>query len=358
MSIEENVAPNAAVGARPGQSPKSGGSPLQSVTLGRWLGAVLVMALVLGGLWFLTRPGSIQPALPIPGGTNGPGKSLPALTDTQLERMVAQATEQVSANPVDKSAWALLAHSNEMLGKFAEAKKAYAKLATLAPNDAQVLADYADVAAVSNGRSLLGEPEALVKRALDVDPKNLKALMLSGALAVEKDDRPGAVGYWERARLVAKDERVTQQIDQNIASVKLIPKETPTPAPVAAGASKVRLIAGPAKLSGRVWLAEDLIAKVPPDATVFIFARPVDGSRMPVALLRKKVKDLPLNFTLDESMAMVKEATLAHIEAAVIVARVSMRGDVLPQAGDLQGVTAPVPIGATGIKLEISEVMK
>ena len=45
---------------------------------------------------------------------------------------------------------------------------------------------------------------------------------------------------------------------------------------------------GVAFVSGRVSLADDLIKKAPPDATVFVFARPAQGSRMPVALLRKQ----------------------------------------------------------------------
>jgi cytochrome c-type biogenesis protein CcmH len=316
------------------------------------------MALVLGG-WFFSRTGVHRQAPEVPTvAASGAGKSI-ALTDAQLERMVTQAASQASANPNDASAWAMQAHSYEMLGKFAEAKQAYAKLAALVPHDAQVLADYADVVGVANGRSLKGESEALLKRALAADPKNLKALMLSATLAVENDDRPGAVALWQRARAVSNDPGLNRQIDQNIASAA----EPPAPATgagsaVAPVAPRARVIAGPAKLSGRVWLAEELVAKTSPEATVFIFARSLQGSRMPVALMRKKVKDLPLEFTLDESMGMVKDVSLANIEAAVIVARVSTRGDVMPQAGDLQGISAPVPVGATGIKLEISEVLK
>ena len=41
-------------------------------------------------------------------------------------------------------------------------------------------------------------------------------------------------------------------------------------------------------------LAPALQSQASPDDTLFVFARPTLGSRMPVALLRKKVRDLPL----------------------------------------------------------------
>jgi cytochrome c-type biogenesis protein CcmH len=100
------------------------------------------------------------------------------------------------------------------------------------------------------------------------------------------------------------------------------------------------------------------LAKAKPDATVFIFARPAKGSRMPVAILRKRVRDLPADFTLDDTMAMVPDAKLSRESTVVIGARVSQRGDVMPQAGDMQGWSAPVKVGATGLRLEISEVLK
>ncbi|MGZ5241289.1 MAG: c-type cytochrome biogenesis protein CcmI/CycH, partial [Caldimonas sp.] len=115
---------------------------------------------------------------------------------------------------------------------------------------------------------------------------------------------------------------------------------------------------GPAVVAGRGTLADDLVAKAPPDATVFIFARPAQGSRMPVAIVRKRVRDLPLDFTLDDSSSMVSDVKLSKMQTVVVGARVSARGDVMPQPGDMQGWSAPVPVGTRGIHLEISEVLK
>ena len=279
-----------------------------------------------------------------------------ALTDEQLERMVAQSRQRVQQAPQDVAAWAMLAHSYDMLGKFSESSKAYGQLARLMPKDAQVLADYADALAVANGRLLAGEPEALVRKALAIDPHNVKALALAGTAAFEKQDYDEAVARWQAARDAARDPQFIAELDASLATARASAKGLP--APVAAAASGPAVASASAVVSGRITLADDLQAKASPDATVFVFARPVSGSRMPVAILRRHVRDLPLEFSLDDSMAMVADARLSKVSSVVIGARISRRGDVAPEAGDMQGLTAPVTVGTRGVKLEISEVLQ
>jgi cytochrome c-type biogenesis protein CcmH len=324
--------------------------------------AVLLVALA-GGAWlYWSGKSGISPSLgkPWSAATDaGTGKSLKALSDEQLERMVAQATQQTEKEPKNTSAWAMLAHSYEMLGKFSEAVKAYTQLALLLPKDAQVLADYADVLAVSNGRSFKGEPFELLQRALALDPKNTKALVLAGSAYMEQDDAKQAVAFLERARATSTDPEFQRQIDASIAQAKApAAPALSASAATAAASAPVGPTVSVGHVSGRVWLADSLQAKLPAQATLFVYARPVEGSRMPVALLRKKVSDLPLNFTLDDSMAMVANSGLSKFATVVVVARVSLRGNVTPQAGDLEGVSAPVAVGAKDLKLEITEVLK
>jgi cytochrome c-type biogenesis protein CcmH len=78
---------------------------------------------------------------------------------------------------------------------------------------------------------------------------------------------------------------------------------------------------------------------------------------MPLAILRKRVKDLPLTFTLDDSMALSPAARLSSAKALVVGARISKRGDATATPGDLQGLSAPVSPGASGLKIEIVEVV-
>jgi cytochrome c-type biogenesis protein CcmH len=354
---EETTIKAASEPARPNASARRG-----------WLGIPVLLVILAGAAYMYFGADSGSPIAVAPKATgdsrsasSGQAAPLNALSDEQLERMVVQAANQTRKEPKNASAWAMLAHSYEMLGKFAEAAGAYTRLAQLLPNDAQVLADYADVLAVTNGRSFKGEPFALLKRALDQDPKNAKALVLAGSAYVEEKDYAQAISYLEKARSAAKDAAFVRQIDGSIAQAKALSGDTPVAAAAPVVGKAMADAAGgatAAQVSGRVWLAEDLRARALPQATLFLYARPVDGSRMPVALLRKKASDLPLNFSLDDSMAMVPDVSLSRLPAVVIVARISIKGNVTPAAGDLEGISAPVSVGTKDLKLEITEVLK
>ena len=105
---------------------------------------------------------------------------------------------------------------------------------------------------------------------------------------------------------------------------------------------------------GRVSLAAALRDQVAPDDTVFIVARSADGSKVPLALLRKRVKDLPVEFKLDDSLAMLPNAKLSGATQVVVSARISKSGSAAPQPGDLQGLSAPLsPSGAAAHPLVI-----
>lgn len=111
-------------------------------------------------------------------------------------------------------------------------------------------------------------------------------------------------------------------------------------------------------LSGRVSLAPELAKGAAPGDTVFIFARAAGGAGVPLAVLRKQVKDLPLDFTLDDSLAMVPASRLSNVSRAVVTARVSKSGDAIPQPGDLSGRSAEVPMGTNDLRIVIDTVVR
>ncbi len=336
------------------------------VKLGLVYAAVLF---ILAAVGYRMSGGNIgKPAAPVAAGTSagsehGGARPGSALSDEQLQRMVVQTLALTQQDPKNASAWAMQAHSYEMMGKFSEAVKAYAQLAQLLPKDAQVLADYADALAVANGRTFKGEPMDLLQRALALDSNNLKALVLTGSALVEQQDLVQALSHFERARAATPDVALQRHIDASITQTRALlgsasARQGVAPTPLGKADPNVATGSTGAQVSGRVWLAEDLRAKLPGQAALFLYARAVEGSRMPVALMRKKASDLPLNFSLDDSMAMVPNMNLSTQSQVVVVARISLRGNVTPEAGDLQGVSAPVAVGTKDIKLEIGEVLK
>jgi cytochrome c-type biogenesis protein CcmH len=110
-----------------------------------------------------------------------------------------------------------------------------------------------------------------------------------------------------------------------------------------------------ATLSGRVALSPSLASRVAPGDTVFIFARAAQGSRMPLAILKKQVRDLPFDFTLDDSSAMTPQARLSQATTVVVGARISKTGQATPQPGDFELLLPPMAPGAAGLQLVIGE---
>ncbi len=114
---------------------------------------------------------------------------------------------------------------------------------------------------------------------------------------------------------------------------------------------------GPEAIAGRVEIGSSLAAKVAPTDTVFIFARPVDGPRMPLAVLRIPAQALPVDFTLDDSLSMAPTAKLSGAQAVVVEARISKHGTATPQAGDLFGRIDSVKPGTRGVRISIDQVV-
>lgn len=311
--------------------------------------AAFVLAVGAGGYVWLGSPGMIgvspgtMPATaPTP---NGPPHST---TPDQISAMVEQLARRLKASPGDAEGWAMLARSYAVLGRQAQAVDAYASAVALRGDDAALLADYADALATKDNHGLAGEPMKLVDRALKLDPGNAKARSLAGTEAFDRRDYALAVQHWEQVVLAGPpDSALVQQARSGIAEARELGKLPPAaPEPTAAS------------VSGTVALAPALAATVSPDDTVFVVARAVDGPAMPLAALRKQVKDLPLTFRLDDSMAMSPLTRLSGFAKVVVSARVSKSGTATAVKGDLSGRSDAVAVGADGVRVVIDQVVQ
>jgi cytochrome c-type biogenesis protein CcmH len=278
-----------------------------------------------------------------------------AMTVQQLDALVGRLAARMRENPDDPEGWKLLGRSCAALGRFPEALEAYAKAAARQPRDAQLLADMADVLAMTRAErgegSLQGEPEKLVLRALEIDPENLKALALAGTAAFNRSDYAGAARYWQRMLpLVAAGSEDARQIRSNLDEARALARS----APAVAGSAPV---AAPHALQGKVTLSKKLAAQAAPDDTVFVFARAVEGPPLPLAVKRARVRDLPLEFALDDSMAMAPGMKLSAHARVVVGARISKSGQPKAQPGDLQGASGPVANDAQGVNVVIDSVV-
>ncbi|HVG04682.1 MAG TPA: c-type cytochrome biogenesis protein CcmI, partial [Burkholderiaceae bacterium] len=310
----------------------------------------LIVPIAAGALyWQIGTPGALSPQAATEQDASQPSRE-------QIDAMIAQVKQRLEKEPDNVEGWTILARTHYMLGNFQDAAVAYAKLSTLIPNDADLLADYADALAMSKGRNFSGKPMELVHLALKIDPTQWKALAMSGSEAFERKDFNAAAEFWQRLHDTAPPESpIRQRIQASIDEARSM-----AGMPAVAQAQKGAAAGGGDEgrsVGGTVTLSPALIAKVKPDDSVFVFARPSDGSRMPVAVVRARVSELPLRFKLDDSRAMAPTAKISALSEVIINARVSRSGNPIPASGDLEGPPEKVKVGTQGMSLVIDRAI-
>lgn len=341
---------------------------------------------------------STAPAHASPSGSDAQNAAGDGARDDMALAINALAQRLRSA-PDDADGWYTLARSYETLGRYADAVAAYRQVLRLVPSQPVVLADLAD-ALLSNNQ---GKPDAdaiaAVAQALANDPDQPKALALAGMMALRRGDAAEALGHWERLQaLLPADSEAARQIQSNLSQARAMARGAPTggadndlsnnsatatpnpsgkaspnslayAVPDAATASttaspsttarpatntatnSTNTATAPARISGHARIADSLADQVKPDDTVFILARPVSGSRMPLAISRWRVSDLPRAFVLDDSSTMSPQATLSGASRVRVEIRISRSGAAAAQPGDLQGVLPDVDVRAADLDL-------
>lgn len=334
------------------------------------LGLLTVLIFIGAGSGYLYTGSPGMPSAGEPGSQTQAEASDPhAMDSAQFAEAVAQMAERMQNEPDNLEGWSILARSYARLGQLDQAIAAFERAIKLAPKDARLLADLADSVALKNDRSLEGRPTELINQALKLEPENPKALALAGTAAFNRKDYKAAVKHWELLEKVTPgDAGFMSQLQTSIAEARSLggmparaaaPSVVPTATAAPADAPKPTAeaaAAGPV-VTGSVKLSPALAGKVSPDDVVFVFARPAEGSRMPLAILRHQVKELPVSFRLDDGMAMSPAAKMSLFPKLIISARISKSGQAVPANGDLIGESAPVANDARDVVVEIKSVV-
>ena len=307
--------------------------------------------------------------------------------------------QRLRASPDDADGWYTLARSYETLGRYNDAVAAYQQVLKQVPGQPAVLADLADALLSANQGVPDASSIAAVAQALAAQPDQPKALALAGMMALRRGDAAEALMHWEHLQgLLPPESEAARQIQSNIAQARAMAAGAPAEASGAASASSAgrqdvqgasgggnvnaranasatpntganstspangnataTAPASAARLSGHARIAESLRSQVQPGDTVFILARPIQGSRMPLAILRLRVSDLPRPFVLDDSNAMSPDATLSRASAVQVEIRISRAGTATAQPGDLSGVLPDVAVPSDGLELVADTVLR
>lgn len=279
-------------------------------------------------------------------------KKVTAGEDATPERL--QLLEQIRAlgTPGRENLFYLMLQGNvEMeLGRLSEAADTFRLLLDQVPNDAAVMAKLLEVRYLRDGRTFDAESQAMAERILEIDPRNVRTLGLLGVHSFESGDYSRAVGYWQQLLpLVGPFTENGRMISQGIERARqLLAQQGGGDMPESSVGTRVEV--------------EVILGKaidVDGAAPVFIYARAAGGARMPLAVQRLTVADLPARITLDDTMAMAPGMNLSSAERVEVVARISTRGIANRGSGDIEGVFGPVSIEdlETPVSVVIDQVL-
>ena len=310
------------------------------------------------------------------------------VTPEKIAQMVGQLERRLQDEPNNVDAWVMLARLQRSQEKFAASDKSFAKALSLTPDD-DLAIERAEVLAQIQGGDFSGEPWAVINRILKANPNQNNALLLAGSASFAEGRFAQAIQYWERVRaslppqsedlnaldsaLAQARERLApgrasaQLPDLGRASAQPAPagsasaqppdsgRASAQPAPAVSTSAQPPSAASavPARISGRVSLAPELAAQTSPGDTVFIYATPAQGGRMPLAIVRTTVAALPFDFVLDDSQAMGPQTKLSSAGEVVLKARISKTGQAMPQPGEFGVSIGPIKNQTNQVSLVI-----
>jgi len=282
------------------------------------------------------------------------------VTQEGIEKMVAEFAIKMEKDPTNLKGWAMLARSYRILGRNEDAAKAYARAGNFVDSDPQLLADYADTLAANAHGSFVGKPLQLINQALKLDPDNLMALWLSGTASYNANNYKAAVQTWERlAKQIPPDSDEGRAIQGSIAEARAkggLAASAPASAPTPSSTSASTPTASSGKeISGKIELSAGLKSKINSGDIVMVIARK-PGERMPVAVLRVPASNFPMNFTLNDSLAMNPNALLSQLNEASVEVRISKTGMAKPEPGDLISTVQTIQVGTKDIRLLVDQV--
>jgi cytochrome c-type biogenesis protein CcmH len=318
-----------------------------------WTAVVLAVALPISAMGFYMWVGEPEALNPMA------LKSPDQVDQKDLAKLAETLADKLQSQPENLQGWVMLGRTYRTLENFDASIKAYdAALKLSADDDLQL--ERIEVIAMQRQGNFDGEPWRVIRDILQKDPQHYGALLTAGSASYAERKYADALKYWEQARKpLEANHPDLPGLENAIATVRetmgLPAKAASTGSSTSSGSAAA---SSALNVSGQISLSAALKAKASPNDAVFVYATPANGDRMPLAIMKTTVSQLPLNFTLDDSTAMTPDRKLSAAGEVFIKVRVSKSGNAMPQSGDLTGGSeGPVKVGSKGLKIEIKDQM-
>lgn len=270
--------------------------------------------------------------------TQSPGKV------GSIEDMTRSLAERLQQNGGSQQEWAMLGRAYKHLGQYMLSVEAFEEANRIAP-DAQLMIEQTESMALGNNQRFTPEARALVMRALELEPDNLNVLWFAGVAEFQAGNYRNSIEHLSRLSDEAKKDPEVERslrlyIDKARSQLVAAGEDMPSTDEIM-GASTVSsdtaAAAGGASLQVKVDISSDVRSRFNPGDAVFVYAKAAAGPKMPLAVQRLTLAQLPATVTLDDSMAMMEGMNMSAFGSVVVSARVTTSGSAIAKAGDYIG---------------------
>ncbi|GAA0855922.1 c-type cytochrome biogenesis protein CcmI [Aliiglaciecola litoralis] len=246
----------------------------------------------------------------------------PTITGEDVQDFALAMRTKLINTPDDHIGWLLLGRLQASLNRIDEALHAFAKAYELAPNHAGILSSYSQTLVRTGQEEYLRRAQGLIKRAIELNPEDINAYGMLAVASGTLGDTQEAIASWQKLKdkLPASDP-MRAEVDKRIAELR--------------GES---LPSAKTAITVTVDIAQNLIEKLPKTGYLFVFAQDAQGQvRMPAAVVKMPLVQLPVTIELSDANAMMPTYTLSQLTQVKLVARVSVDENVAQAQGELQG---------------------
>lgn len=259
-----------------------------------------------------------------------------------VEEMTHLLAERLQQQGGSQEEWAMLGRAYKHLRQYELSAAAFDEAVKLNPN-AQLMLEQSEAIALANNQQFTPEATALVMRALEMEPNNVNVLWFAGVAEFQAGNYRNSIEHLSRLSTEAKqdpdiDRSIRLYIDRARNELIAAGEEMPTTDEImGVTVSAGEVTTGGASLQVKVDISDEVRSSFSPGDTVFIYARAAAGPKMPLAVQRLTLQQLPATVTLDDSMAMMEGMNMSAFGSVVVSARVTTSGSAMAQAGDYIG---------------------
>ena len=250
------------------------------------------------------------------------------LSENELQAFALALRTKLNQTGDDEIAWMLLGRVAMSLNEFDMAQQSFDKALQMNPANMQVLISYSQVLLLEGSEASMTRAAGMLSKVLQEEPQNLDAISLLALIAYERKDWVQAKAAFE-VLLASMDKADTRynMIAQRISEIEQQQAQNVD-------------VTKSAAIKVTVNISTELKNKQPENGILFVFAKALNGSPMPIAVVKLNEYQFPITVELSDANSMVAGLNLSSAEDIVITARISKDDSVMPSSGELEGHSA------------------